>query len=81
MKCRECKCLESQMPSNGGIRCKFYCGHKNQKYIYEYFKTHRISKMPAFLCFGGGLYGVEPTIKTSPAWCPLKKKYKEETTK
>lgn len=74
MKCKDCKNLVMCPPQNNGTRCTFKCGHKNQKHIYDYFIEHRIHKLPAFLCYGGGLYGGIPTIKTSPAWCPLKKK-------
>ena len=74
IKCRNCEHLKSYAPNNGGIRYRFFCNHKNQRYIHEYFAAHKISKMPAFICFGGGLYGDEPTIKRSPAWCPLKNK-------
>lgn len=73
MKCKECEHIKALEPRNNGIRCTFLCGHKNQTYIYKYFRKHNIKKMPAFICYGGGLYGIEPTIKTSPAWCPLKK--------
>lgn len=82
MKCKDCKYLDSTMPQNGGTRCRFWCEHKNKQYMYDYCREHNIHKMPGFVCYGGGLYGVEPTIKTSPAWCPLKKKNnKEENTK
>lgn len=70
-KCRDCKYLESELPRNGGRNCRFYCRHKNQQKIYDYFKLHYMVKTPGFVCYGGGLYGTEPTIKTSPAWCPL----------
>lgn len=74
MNCKDCKHLKAAMPRNGGIRCSFYCDHKNQQYIYDYHKEHSLLKYPPFICYGGGLYGDIPTIKTSPAWCPLKKK-------
>lgn len=74
MNCKDCKHIEKFAPSNGGIRCRYYCGHKDQRYIYEYHLKRRRKKDPAFICYGGGLYGNIPTIKTSPAWCPLKKK-------
>lgn len=54
IKCRNCEHLKSYAPKNGGIRYKFICDHKNQRYIYKYFVAHKISKMPAFICFGGG---------------------------
>lgn len=73
-KCRDCKYLEAYGARNGGIRLRFICKHPNQQYMYEYCRDHRLTKMPGFVCFGGGLYGDEPTIKTAPAFCPLKKK-------
>lgn len=77
IKCRNCEYLKSDFPRNGGTRYKFICNHKNQRYIHEYFTAHKMIKTPAFICFGGGLYGDEPTIKRSPAWCPLKKESEE----
>lgn len=75
-KCRECQDLKAYRSRNGGIRCFFYCEHKDQKYIVDYCKEHGINKHPGFVCYGGGLYGDIPTVKTSPVFCPLKKKAK-----
>lgn len=77
IKCRDCPHLDSLAPRNGGIRLRFICTHPNERYIYEYCRDHRLTKMPGFVCFGGGLYGNEPTIKTAPAFCPLRKRQNE----
>lgn len=68
-RCKDCEHTKSYRSLHGGVRLTFMCGHPNQIYIIDYFRQHKIKKMPAFLCYG---YGKEPTIKTSPAWCPLK---------
>lgn len=78
IKCKDCVYLEAQAPRNGGLRMIFYCGHKNKKYIQDYHEKHKLSKYPYYVCFGGGLYGDIPTIKTAPAWCPLKRGTKNE---
>lgn len=71
--CKNCSHLRAEPPyQKGALRWHFYCNHRNQRYIEEYHKKHRMSKQPNFVCFGTGLYGNKPTIKTSPAWCPLK---------
>lgn len=74
IKCKDCEFLKAYGSNHGGIRCLFYCAHKNKSYIRSYYKSHNIRKEPGFICFGSGLYGDEPTIKTKPAWCPLNKK-------
>lgn len=49
----------------------FMCYHPNQKYINEYFKNHKIQKMPGFIGFGERFSDV-PKNKTTPKWCPEK---------
>ena len=66
--CEYCKCI-------GGLRAtrgEFFCEHPDYEYIDEYFRRKRMAKMPRFLGFGKP-YSKEVPIKTSPAWCPLKR--------
>ena len=72
MKCKECEFLKAYPPAKG-VRYSYEYGHENQAYINKYHQEHHLHKYPPFICYGGGRYGNEPTIKTSPAWCPLKK--------
>lgn len=72
IKCAGCEYCEEFRPL-GNTRSEFTCQHPDRAYIEEYFKTHGIQKMPRFLGFGER-YSSEVPIKTSPAWCPKKKK-------
>lgn len=72
MKEQYTRCMECQ-------HCKIqgksvFCRHQNQRYIHEYFRNKRMTKMPAFLGF---TYKGFP-IKKSPAWCPFKMKEGEK---
>lgn len=68
-KCIECKYAKSE--DYGAKRYNVFCRHPNQKYIIEYCMKNRVGKMPGFICFTKP-FDPEPTIKTSPKWCPLK---------
>lgn len=73
MKCKDCEYLKAYPPRNNGIRYSYECGHKDQKYIYDYHRKHNLLKHPPFICYGSKQHRNIPTIKTSPAWCPRKK--------
>lgn len=66
--CEHCKGFRKM----GNTRSSFSCEHPDQKYILDYFKDHRIQKMPGFIGYEKPFSGEVP-IKTSPAWCPKKK--------
>lgn len=70
MKCKECNYCKGLSSANA-TRMQFHCYHPNYNYIYNYFEKHKMSKMPAFIGFGEK-FSDKPSIKTSPAWCPLK---------
>lgn len=70
IKCSECEhCEENRRWGNS--RSEYTCNHPDQGYIIDYFKEHHISKMAGFLNFGKP---GEVPVKTSPAWCPRKRK-------
>ena len=56
-------------------RYECLCNHANQDYIDNYFKEHDIRKYQGFLCYSKPCVK-EPSIKTSPKWCPLKESEK-----
>ena len=71
IRCADCgHCKGFRKMSN--TRSSFSCEHPDQRYILDYFKDHKIHKMPGFLGYGK-LFSSEVPIKTSPAWCPKKK--------
>ncbi len=75
IRCRDCeflKCVGTSLKPYGS-RLSYYCEHKNQEYIRRYFDEHKLKKIPGFVCFSIGMY-YEPSIKTSPPWCPKKRK-------
>lgn len=73
MKCIECEyCYRYQ--TRGAYRYNFRCDHPDQKYIQDWFARKRMVKMPGFIGFGKSIACNELQIKTSPAWCPLKRK-------
>ena len=72
IKCSECEFCNSFRPY-GNIRASFRCQHPDQHYILDYFQEHRMSKAPGFLDYGKA-WSDEVPLKTSPAWCPKKKK-------
>ncbi|WP_300823032.1 hypothetical protein [uncultured Acetatifactor sp.] len=72
IRCKDCEYCKD-FRKVGNTRASFSCEHPNQKYILNYFNEHRIQKMPGFLGYGKP-YSREVPIKTSPAWCPKKKK-------
>ena len=74
MKCSECEFCRSIRPRNNS-RSEFTCSHPDQSYILDYFHEHRMSKAPGFLAYGKA-WSDEVPIKTSPAWCPKKRKDK-----
>ena len=70
-KCSECEyCREYR--KIGNTRSSFTCGHPDGEYIRKYFQEHRISKMEGFIGYGKS-FSEEFPIKTSPAWCPMRK--------
>lgn len=69
-KCTECEFCKD-LRSYGNTRGRFYCNHKNQAYIMNFFEKKRISKVTGFIGFGEK-FSDKPNIKTSPAWCPKK---------
>ncbi len=72
MKCVNCKYAKTYYPiSITGTRNRVMCSHPNQKYIYEYCRSHRVASMPGFIGYTKPFEN-EVTIKTSPRWCPLK---------
>ena len=56
-----------------GRRASFFCIHPDGEYIRNWCKEHKYVKMVAFIGYSKCFVG-EPAIKTSPRWCPLKKK-------
>ena len=69
MLCVNCSyCNRFQMIGNR--TAEFSCSHPDEKYITQYFQEHNLVKMPGFLGHG---YDEVP-IKTSPRWCPLRRK-------
>lgn len=70
IKCADCGYCKD-IRNLGNTRGSFHCEHPDQDYINNYFKEHKIQKMPGFIGFGEKFKNV-PSIKTSPAWCPKK---------
>ena len=70
-KCRDCKYLEARKKRSGSVG--YWCGHPDDKHVSKYFREHQLQKASGFLCYAA-YYTLEPTIKTSPAWCPLKRR-------
>ena len=71
IKCSECEHCHGLRPV-GNTRTNFFCKHQDQRYIHDYFSTNRMKKMPGFLGYGSVNSDTAP-LKTSPAWCPMKK--------
>lgn len=71
-KCSECEYCKELRPA-GNTRSNFMCKHPDDVYIRKYFEEHKITKMHGFIGFGKRFSDVPP-IKTSPAWCPRRKK-------
>lgn len=70
-KCSECEhCKEFR--KSGNTRSGFHCEHPDKKYIWDYYKEHNINRMVGFIGFGAK-YSNDVPLKTSPAWCPLKR--------
>lgn len=76
-KCTECVYLVARMTARAN-RANFYCEHPDKDYIRDFCKEHKIEKMPGFVCFGGGRDGIDATIKTSPTFCPKRRKEAEK---
>ena len=74
IKCSECEFCNSYRPY-GNSRSSFRCQHPDQHYIIDYFQEHRMLKDPGFLNYGKPWSDKVP-LKTSPAWCPKKRKDK-----
>lgn len=71
IRCANCSYC-NEFRKSGNSRSEFRCIHPEQNYIMDYFLKHRMSKSPGFLNFGKAFSHTVP-VKTSPAWCPLKK--------
>lgn len=75
IKCTECEfCVDNR--GLGNTRGSFECKHPDRAHIRDYFKEHNIYKMEGFIGFGER-FADKPSIKTSPAWCPKKRRDKE----
>lgn len=76
VKCKGCEyCVDNRR--SGNIRGSFHCDHPDQAHIIKYFKEHGIHKMEGFISFGES-YSSNPSIKSSPKWCPKKVEDKDE---
>ena len=71
IKCSNCNYCKGYKGSSAN-RYGFHCEHTDQQHIIDYFKKKNIKKMAGFIGHGKP-YSNIPEIKTSPAWCPLKK--------
>lgn len=71
MKCKECEFLGCHS-SRYGTRKTYICGHPASSKMYEHCQEHNINKAPTFLCYGDLNNGNQPSIKTSPKYCPIK---------
>lgn len=71
-KCADCEYCKGYRGINA-TRSGFHCEHPDGGYIRDYFKANKISKMEGFIGYGER-FADKPSIKTSPAWCPKKKK-------
>ena len=67
--CANCGCC-SRFKRVGMRNAWFRCDHPDEKYISNYFREHKLIKMPRFLGYGKD----KVPIKTSPRWCPLRRK-------
>lgn len=77
MNCKDCKYCHGYLVSYAtGIceRHRYECTHPDQDYIKDYFKKKRMVKESGFICFSSSKTPCVPSIKTSPAWCPFKRK-------
>lgn len=76
IRCRDCEflsCKGIRLYRAWRERLGYYCEHRDQEHIRNYFNEHRLKKMPGFVCYNNKNYS-GPAIKTSPAWCPKKRK-------
>lgn len=71
-KCKECSHLRG-IRRTGNFRTAYYCEHPNQKYITDWFLSHKIQKMPGFLDYGKE----QLPLKRTPRWCPILMKERE----
>lgn len=71
--CKKCEYCKNTGTGRYATRSSFFCEHPDKNYISEYFKTHKIYRMFAFIGFGEP-YRDEPEIRTSPRRCPKKKR-------
>lgn len=78
MICKNCKYKEIQgQYIRAGKSLHVFCTHPDQNYIETYCNEHHMCKMPGFICLT--IKGTtELTAKTSPRWCPLKRKDKKD---
>lgn len=71
MICKDCEHCKCRAPSAYGYKSAFYCNHPDQQYIEDFYKKNRVRNEFRFISMG--ICSV-PDIKSSPRWCPLKKK-------
>lgn len=71
IKCSMCEYCE-ETRRYGNSRSEFSCKHPAQSYILNYFREHKMNKMPGFLNYGKP-WSHDVPLKTSPAWCPQKR--------
>lgn len=72
-RCQTCPYV-SAYRKQGNSRTEYSCNHPDQEYIMEYFKKHKMVKMPGFLGFGHGKLPLKRTVK----WCPMEKEGKQK---
>ena len=71
-KCADCNYCNG-LKRHNATRYGFHCEHPDKQYIIDYFRKNNIRKMDGFIGFGKP-YSQVPEIKTSPAWCLLRRK-------
>ena len=64
--------------------CDIMMGTTFFESVSDYCKEHKIHSQPGFICLRKRVlraysYKYEPTIKTSPRWCPLKNTINDKT--
>lgn len=78
MICKECEYKDIiGQHIRAGKRLHVFCRHPDQDYIKKYCDEHHIGKMPGFICMTV-IGTTELTTKSSPRWCPLKMRQKDD---
>lgn len=71
ISCSTCKYCESQLKF-GNMNALYQCNHPNQEYIQNFCKNHKYTKTPGVIGYAsGGKF----TMKGTPRWCPLKRRW------